>query len=171
MDLHGPAGLRGKTLDHRQPKAGTTPDFLGREERFEGTGEGRLVHATAGIADRDDDAFARRQLRRCVSIETAVPQTDAQDTALGHSIAGINSQVQDRDLELVRVDASRCKIDVCVDHDPNPVTQGAMQQVFDTADQAIEIDRSRIEPLLARKGKQALGQSGSTLGSPQGVLK
>jgi anaerobic selenocysteine-containing dehydrogenase len=34
-DLHSAAGLSGKALDHRQAEAGSSPQFLGRKERFE----------------------------------------------------------------------------------------------------------------------------------------
>jgi hypothetical protein len=39
LDSHGAAGLRGKTLNHRQSEAGTAADFLGGEKRVESSGE------------------------------------------------------------------------------------------------------------------------------------
>jgi hypothetical protein len=89
-------------------------------------------------------------------IRPAVLQTDVQDTAFGHGVAGIDGQVQDCELELVRVDPSWCKIGFCIDRKPNPGTQRATQQIFDTDNQAIEVDGSRVELLLTRKGEQAL---------------
>jgi hypothetical protein len=51
-------------MDHRQPEAGTAPDFFGCEEGFEGSGESRLVHAGSRITDRHDDVFGKRQFSR-----------------------------------------------------------------------------------------------------------
>src|SRR5215471_4502143 len=51
LDPHGASGLSSKTVDHRQPETGTTPDFLGCEKRFESMGKRRLVHTRSGITD------------------------------------------------------------------------------------------------------------------------
>src|SRR5712675_3166889 len=77
-DLHGPAGLRGKALDHWQTQARAATDLLGREERIECSCEGRFVHSGSAVADRDDNITAGRQLVRRTSISAAILEPDLQ---------------------------------------------------------------------------------------------
>ena len=94
-----------------------------------------------------------------------------QDTTFGHGIAGIDRQVQDCEFELVRVDPSWCEIGFCIDRKPDPGTQRTTQQIFNADNKPVEVDGSRVEPLLACKGKQALDQRPSPLGGLQRTLK
>jgi hypothetical protein len=77
-DLDSASGLSGKALDHRQAKAGSNPQFLGRKEGFECSRERLLVDAGPGIADRYDDIISRRQPRRRMITGSAILQVDPQ---------------------------------------------------------------------------------------------
>src|SRR5438128_127436 len=96
---------------------------------------------------------------------------DPQTAPSGHCVASVDRQVEDCELELIRVDASWCEAGFRGDREANPVTQGAAQQVFDAGDQTVQIDRLRIEPLFARERQEALDQRPAALGSLKGTLQ
>ena len=98
-------------MHHRQAEAGALADALGREERLDRARQRRLVHADAGVGDRQADIVAGRQLRampgadrlalgaRCVSVPPS-----------GMASRAFTAEVEERHLELVGVGLRRRQV-------------------------------------------------------------
>src|SRR6185503_12043525 len=98
IDAYVPVRLTREAVDHGQAEPRSLTGRLGREERLEHTLERRLVDADAGVADtyayvlpRLETALARRPL-----IEPLVLRLDRDPADVGHRIARVDAQVQQR---------------------------------------------------------------------------
>ena len=99
-------------MDHRQAEPGAAPGLLGREEGLDRARErrrhpcrcrcrsptgGHRGRAAAGLASRRRSRPRRR---------------DRQRAAVGHRVAGIDAQVEDRELELVGIGAAPAAVGI-----------------------------------------------------------
>ena len=104
------AGLFDEAVDHAEAKAGAFADFLGREERLEHPAERLLVHARARVAHRDHHVLAGDHFGvggGIALVEVNVRRLDGQEAAVRHGVAGVDAEIQDCALELVRIDIHR----------------------------------------------------------------
>ena len=95
-DFGAAARLRGEAVDLRQAEAGALADVLGGEERFERAVEHVLRHAFAVVADRQADE------RLALVLDVGGRQGDR--AAFAQRVARVEGGVEDRGLELRRVD-------------------------------------------------------------------
>ena len=163
------AELGGEAVDHRQAEPGAPADALGREEGLDRPGEGRLVHADAGVGDGRAGRSGRERGRRTSPAATvSADRGDGEDAAARHRVAGVHGEVEDRHLELVGVgpgiraaaSSIRVSIRIC---GPG----GARDQLDHPAHQLGQVDRPRLERLAAGEGEQALDQGPGALGRLQ----
>ncbi len=106
VDLAVAIGLPGEAVDHRQAKPRALADRLGGEERVEGALDHLGRHAGTGVGDADADVLAGTHAARVGSVgavEVCVAGLDGERATVGHGVAGIDDQVEDRALELVGV--------------------------------------------------------------------
>ena len=109
-DLHGAAGLMREAVHLRQSKAGALADRLRGEERVEHIGDDVRRDADAVVADGDGDILAGGN--RLALAESDVLRRDRHRAAVGHGIAGIDHEVDQRDFEFADVDRDRPDIAV-----------------------------------------------------------
>ena len=153
-------GLLGEAVDHRQAESGALSDRLGGEERVEGAGDHLRRHAGAAVADAQRDVLPGRQLAlaRRPLVEPAVAGLDGQPAAGRHRVARIDAQVEQRVLELARVDEGAPQ-PAGRDHlQRDPRTDGAPDQLLEAGDEAVRVGRSRRQRLAAREREQPVGQ-------------
>ena len=167
VQQHAAAALVHEAVDHRQPQAAALAEALGGEEGLEDPRLRGLVHADAGVGDADAHMAAGQHLGlgRLGRVEQALVGLDAQLAALGHRVAGVDRQVQDRALELVRVGA-RDQAPVRRlqrGQQPHRVRQRAHQQLRGIGHHLADIDRARRQRLLAREGQQPADQVGAAV--------
>src|SRR2546423_1171436 len=98
---------------------------------------------------------------------SAPPQSDLQRAAFGHRVPSVDSQIEDREFELIGVDQRWRQPGLGGNCQPNPSAQCVAQQLFNAGEEAAQIDGLRIEPLSARESQQALYQRASPLGGLQ----
>ena len=162
-DPHLAAGLLGETIDHRKPKASALADGLGREKRLEGARHDIGRHARAGVGYADRDILARLHvaLARAAVIDTDVGGLDGELAAVGHGVAGIDAQVEDRVLKLVRIAQARPEAghERRLDLDPRP--DCALDQLLHVGDQLVGTD-----PLWDRASGGARRQAADASAQP-----
>ena len=162
VDAHLPARLPHETVDHRQTEPGALADGLGGEERIEHASDDLGRHAGAVVRHAQRDVLAGRQL--AVSggplVEPLVGGLDRQAATIGHGVARVDAQVEQRVLELRRIDAGRPEA-AGADHlQFHRRPDGSADQLFHAADEPVDIGRLRVEGLPPREGEQPLCQGG-----------
>ena len=173
VDLDVAARLLDQAVHHRQPQARALALGLGREEGLEGLVDDFLRHAAAGVAHGQQHVLAGRDLRvrgAVGGVQRGVGDLDGEPAGAVHGVAGVDRQVQDRVLELRRVDLGGPQ--AARDHhlDVDLLAQGAPHHVFHAGQQAADLDRLRLERLAARERQQGAGQLGAALDAVHGVL-
>ena len=161
-DARGAAALAGETVGHRQPQSGALADRLGGEERLE-----HLVDDVGGdpgavVGDGEADVVACIQVARLRQGDR--PGRDRDASRALERIAGVDRQVQHHVVELVGIgdrDQRRLRqvqqqLDVLADR--------LAEQRRDGFDACADIERHRVERLLARECQHALGQRGRAQG-------
>ena len=121
----------------------------------------------AGIADGDHDVVARRDLAvhaGVVFVEIDVAGLQRKLAAIGHGVARIEREVEDRGGELVRIDQRGPCIVGQQRRDLDVLAERRMQQFGGLQHQRIDVDFERLQRLLAGKGQQMLGQIGAAFG-------
>src|SRR2546422_6373482 len=106
------AALLDDPVHRGEAEAGALPDFLGREERLEQVCLGHLIHADAGVRDRQADVIAGGHAVTPLDVllvERDARRPDAQPAAAGHGVAGVDGEVQEHLLELPRVGVDRAR--------------------------------------------------------------
>ncbi len=97
-------------------------------------------------------------------VEMAVGGLDGEPPAVRHRVARVDGEVDDRILELVRVD--RGVPQPAGEHglDRHRLADRAVEQFRHALHQPVDVDRSDLERMLAREREQALHQDGGALG-------
>ncbi|CAN5420767.1 hypothetical protein BH09PSE6_BH09PSE6_14380 [soil metagenome] len=156
------ARLLDEAVELRQAEAGALADRLGREERFERLGQHVGRHAGAAVGDRQQHVLPRHHVafaRRVVLVEFGVGRLDDDAPALGHRIARVDADVEQRTLELVDVAARGPRAARQHGRHGDVFTDGAPDQLFHRRHHRVEHHRLGIERLTPRERQQALGQS------------
>ncbi|MBA7484170.1 hypothetical protein ES707_19694 [subsurface metagenome] len=106
IDAHLAARLPREAVHHRQPEPGALADRLCREERIEGACDHIGRHADAGVGNAEREILPRRQvaLARGMLVEPFVGGLDRDAPALGHGVARIDAEVEQRAFQLRSVD-------------------------------------------------------------------
>ena len=91
-------------------------------------------------------------------LDDLVGRGDRERAALGHRIAGVDREVQDRILELVGIRQRRARPRGQVDRKPDLLAQRPAQQLLHAADQLIDVDRLGIERLAPGERQQPMRQ-------------
>ena len=110
--------------------------------------------------DADLDIFAGADVADFVGGELHVVGRDAHHALAIHRVAGIDREIDDRILELVRVDIGRPGVAREIDLDADALADRAVEQVRHAADQILAVDPLGQQRLGAGEGQQAAGQSG-----------
>ena len=164
------AGLLDEAVDLRQAEAGAFADPLGGEERLEGLADDLRRHPRAAIADEDADILPGRDL--CFAgvglVEEDIRRLDRELATIGHRVARVDGEVEQRALELGRVDEGRPKS--AGEHvlDDDGLAQGPAQHIRHAGDEAVDGKRLRRERLAARESEEAMDQKRAALGAPLG---
>ena len=151
VDFRMSAGLLHEPIDLRQAEAGALAGALGGEERVERLGQHVLGHANSGIADEQSDILARLKvgIRGSIGIiEKAIRRLDGELSAIGHRIARVEGQVDDRILELIGVDEAGPQAPGLHRFDLDRLAQRALQQIRQPDEQIVQIGRARRQRLL-----------------------
>jgi hypothetical protein len=156
-----PPGLLDESVHLTEAKPGPLTQFLGGEERFEGTTDHIGSHADTRIRHANNHVLARWQLRihpAVVLVYVNVCALKRQLSAIWHGIARIDGEVDKRRLQMI-----------CVDfHPPQPgrtnslnldfFAQGTLKKFGGAAEEFVDVGWLWIEWLPAGKGKQTACQ-------------
>jgi CHASE3 domain sensor protein len=110
-------------------EAGALADGLGREERLEGALHHLRRHSATGVGDADADIFAGPDVAHLIGREGYVGRAHAHQAFAFHRVARVHREVDDRILELVRVDVDRPHVRREVDLDMDALAERAVEQV------------------------------------------
>ena len=83
---------------------------------------------------------------------------DRQQAAVGHRVAGVDGDVEQRGFELGAVGLDRAGVGREDRPDLDPLAQRAVEQVGHAADQLVDVDDLGAERLAAGEGEQLAGQ-------------
>ena len=145
-----PSGLAHEAIDLRQSKPCSLPHGFRREKRFEGPGFDSGRHAGPVVRDTYKDIIARLGIlmfREIGGRQAHIRSRDDQLPTLGHRVAGIDGQIEQRVFQLTLVREGG----------PLPVVQAQLQMYYGTdgmADQFRHAIDQRIR--LHRPGQQRL---------------
>ena len=128
------------------------------------------LHALAGIGDRQADIVAGQKRQAVAGRHHLVAGADADAAALGHGIAGIDAEIEQRQLELVLVGHHRGQAGGEIRFDLRARSERACQQVGHAGDQLGQLQRLDIELLAAGEGQHALGQGGAAPRALHGIV-
>src|SRR5215213_3613219 len=152
-----PATLFHNTVDSRQSQASSFADVFSCEEGFEDPCLSLLVHAAAGVANRQHHVLAwlyGNVFQRSVIIKSDVCCFNRDFAAARHGITGVYDQVYNYlfDLTRIRLDASEIRFKSCRELDvfTNKTRQHLMHVFYDI----IQIEDLRLEDLFATERQQ-----------------
>src|SRR5215469_6723417 len=131
LDPCGTAGLPGKTIDLAQAHAGTLSGLLGGVKRFEGTSEHLVAHAATGVGHGYQDIFACSQIRDDPGADHHILCCYDQRAGVVHCVSSIGREVQNRGLELARINTAGPEIILRAHVDLHPFTNCLLTQECD----------------------------------------
>ena len=167
------AGLRDEAVDLAEPEAAALADFLGGEERLEGAGPNFRRHALAVVGDGDCHEIPGRDVGHqlgAAGVDPLHAGTDPQCAAARHRVARVDHQVEQRGLELRRVDIGRHRAGRQVYLELDRLRTGAAQYRLELADQPVDVVDFGAQRLAPREGEQLLGQLGAAFGGALGAV-
>ncbi len=164
LDLDAAARLLDEAVDHGEAQAGAAPRTLGGEEGLEDALDHRLLHAAAGVGDRQHHAIA-------VGRVVDVAGLDGQDAALvGHGVAAIDGEIDQRRFDLGRIDEGAPQAGFEVDLDTDQFAHHRPQHAHQARHQIGQFDRLGAARLLAGEIQQLADQLGAVQRAAQRVL-
>ena len=110
-------------------------------------------------------------MRRIGVIEHAVECLDAQSPALGHGVARIDRQVQERVLQLTLIDIDQPQAGGIFRFDIYVFAQRLTGQLFKMRDNHSDVGEFRRQGLFSRESKQTIGKIGAALRCPLNRLR
>ena len=166
MDEHVSVTLLDDAVNSRKSQAGAFPLFLGGKEGLKDAGLGFLVHAVAGIGDRDhgitsgldETVFAEVRAHRNVGA------LHGKLAAFGHGIFGVDHQVHDDLLELAGVGAGVSGVGGQAGNQLDVFADEGAQQALHVADDGVDVDHLEFEELLSAESQQLAGEGGGAVG-------
>ena len=156
VDLHVPAGLGDDAVDRREPEAGAVAGLLGGEERLEDVLETVRRDPRAGVRDGQAHvALGRDQvLARVVLVEVQRAGLERDRAAGRHRVARVDGEVDDHLLDLRAVGEDRRETVGKPHDDPDVLADQPVQHRRQRQCDLAEIERRRLQDLLAREGEQ-----------------
>ena len=152
-------------MHHRQAEAGALAERLGGEERLDRPLQYLRRHAVAGIDHRQFQVAAG--LQRGIAARLIFGDPDIDRAAVRHRVARVDREIEDRELELVGIDARRRQPFRQIEPQRDARPQRPLQQIDHALDQGAQIDRHRAQILLPRERQQPLRQRRAALGALQ----
>lgn len=151
------ACLFGETINLAEAETGALADVLGGEEGFERDAGRGCIHAEAGIGHGNADIGAGIDLVAAVfgAGHGGVFGRDRQAAATGHGITRIDGQVEQRRLELMRVDAGRVDGQIQIQNEFDMGADRLAEQGRERLDHAVYVDDLAAHHLLAGEAEQA----------------
>ena len=126
------------------------------------------AHAGAGIADREQHILAGGKSvavgRDIGLVEIGVGGLDRQAAAVGHRVARVDREIEDRVFELVGIDRDLPQSAGEHGLDGDGLADRPAQQFRHALHQAVDVDRLDLQRMLAREREQPLHQRGGALG-------
>ncbi|MCY1174506.1 hypothetical protein D9M73_147120 [compost metagenome] len=155
-------------MHHRQAKARALADPLGRIKRFDRAAQRLLVHAGARIDHRQcyEAGIDRGLVGRCDS----GAGRDRNRSAVGHGVAGVDAEIEDRHFQLVGIGQRGRKALGQIEPNPDMRPRRAVHQIRHAPHEFAEIDCAGLQRLPPRKGEQALHQRLGAFGRLQSPL-
>ena len=128
----------------------------------------RLGHSGAGVGDGDLHVLPGAQvgiLPAIAVVEIGVGGFDSQFAAVGHRIAGIDGEIEDRGFELGGIDFDRPDTAGADDFERHVFAERTAEKIGKPVEQPVDVDRGRIERLLPGERQQPFGQGRGALGA------
>ncbi|MNS80419.1 hypothetical protein D3C72_1140980 [compost metagenome] len=144
------ARLLGEPVDHRQAQPRALAQGLGGEEGIEGMGQHVRRHPAAHVRDGDfnelswADAGIRTQRGL---IQLRIQCRNGQLAAIGHGVASVDDQVQQRILKLIAVAPHRPQVRLQLEPQPHALARVAMKQVAHGLQRGGHAERLRVDGL------------------------
>ena len=156
LHLDPPFMLFDYSIDGGESQAGAAADRFGGEKRLKYAPLRFRIHAAAGVLGADDDKAPGPRLRVTGrgTLQVLTFNTDAQRSAAGHGVAGIDGQVEQHLLYVgpVAHDARDVFGDINLDLNGLPHQRG--QHFFHILDIAGHIQAGPPQDLFAAEGQQ-----------------
>ena len=168
FDPRRAARLARHAIDHAEAEAGALADFLGGEEGLERALGDLGRHAEPGVGDGQLDIVSVWNVG--IGLDPHRAAGEAQHAAVGHGVAGVDREVEHRDLELGRVGHHRHHRVVEVEALLDPRAEHVAQQRPHVLDQRRDVRRPDLEPLHPAEREQLAGQPGTALGGGEGIV-
>ena len=112
--------------------------------------------------------MARSQRR--IALCPILRHPDVDPAAIGHRVARVDREIEDRKLELVGIDPRRRQALGNIEPQRHARPERAFEQIDHAFDQRPQIDRHRAQILLAGEGQQPLGQRCAAFGALDGAV-
>ena len=148
---------------HGEPETGSDTDAFRREERLEHLGHRLRVDAAAVVGDSQERI--RRVGTRCD------PSRDGQPATRGHGVARIDGEVEQRLIELGRIDGDETGL---LDRERDEIHVGADQAAkhrMGGGHDLVQVDDLADSRLLAAEGQQPLRQVAGLCGRERDLLQ
>ena len=136
------ARLLDDPVDHREPETGALADGLRAEERLEDARARLLVHAVAGVGDRDD------------GVAVLVARGDREGASVRHRVARVHCEIDEHLPELARVGVHAHEIRIEVRDDGDALADHPVEQRLRLDHHVVEVDHGAREHLAAAEGQQ-----------------
>ena len=166
-----PPRLLREAVDLAETQARALADVLGREERFEGPRQrsprpchvplSEIATSTYGPGERSGRSVISSASRCALQVFTV------ERAAARHRVARVDREVQDRALELPRIEPDRIEAGIEVELDLDGLADGALKKGLEILEQAVRVDRLRAHHLPAGEGQELLGHLCAALGGLQ----
>ena len=148
-------------VDRGEAESGSPTGRFGRKKRLEDFGLGGRVDAGSRVVDAQPDIGAS-----CAGVMSGSPYLvwkhltgiDGQGAAMRHRVASVDGQVEQHLFELHGVGLDPSRTGVELEHDRDVFADQALEQCHKIADHAMQIQRDRVQHLLAAEGQQLAGQ-------------
>ena len=119
-------------------------------------------HAGAGVADRDRDMVAALLARSAVA-GAEVRHHDRKAAPVRHGVAGVDGEIDERRLELRRVDLDEPEPVLGLEIDLDALAERALQELDHPGHEVLQVDDAGLKRLPAREGEEAVGEIGAAL--------
>ena len=173
VDFDVSAGLLKEAVNHGEAQARALVLRLGREEWLIDPFQDVWRNAGARIGHRDHHILPRRQivmLADILVVEEGIAGFDRQPAFAVHRVAGVDRKVQNRILQLIRVDEAIPQPTGDYRLDLDLPAEGATKHLIHVFDQAAGVHHPRLQRLSPREGKQLGGKFRSARDTREGAL-
>ena len=160
VDVDEPTRLLDDAVYGGQAHAGSMASLLGREEGLEDAHPRLLVHADAGVGDREQEVGTgdRPGMGRHVGwVELDVAELDGELAAVGHGVARVHREIDDDLLQLTRVDRDAPQAGRLVRGELDVLAEEPAQHGDDTLDDCGRVENLGLKNLIAAEREQLPG--------------